>query len=112
MQHQHIHTQLHTQHHTHDTTHDTTGTLPSTNDTTDSATATDTTATTDTTDATDTLRHVRDVLAAQSQLLRVMEDRDKLKPPKDSPDVKDPSAAPLALSGGADADPDADPRPH
>ncbi|HNO87694.1 MAG TPA: phage tail sheath subtilisin-like domain-containing protein [Rhodocyclaceae bacterium] len=59
------------------------------------------------TDATDTLRHVRDVLAAQSQLLRVVEERDKLKPPKDSPDVKDPSAALLGLTGGADADPDA-----
>ncbi|WP_079432572.1 phage tail sheath subtilisin-like domain-containing protein [Zoogloea sp. LCSB751] len=58
-------------------------------------------------DPADQIRNARDVLAAQSQLLRIGEDRDKLKPPKDSPDSKDASAAPYALAGASDADPDA-----
>lgn len=55
-------------------------------------------------DAADTQRNLRDVLAAQSQLVRVAEERDKLKVPKDSPDVTTTGAAPWSLAGASDAD--------
>ena len=55
------------------------------------------------TDAADTIRNARDVLAVQSQLVRIDEARDKLKIPKDSPDTTAAGAA-YALAGATDAD--------
>ncbi len=56
-------------------------------------------------DTADQIRNARDVLAVQSQLVRIDEARDKLKLPKDSPDAA--GGAPYALAGAADADADA-----
>lgn len=58
-------------------------------------------------DTGDQTRNVRDVLAAQSQLVRIDEARDKLKLPKDSPDTAAAGGAPYALAGAVDAEPDA-----
>ena len=55
------------------------------------------------TDAADTIRNARDVLAVQSQLVRIDKARDKLKIPKDSPDTTAAGAA-YALAGATDAD--------
>ena len=58
-------------------------------------------------DTGDQIRNARDVLAAQSQLVRIDEARDKLKQPKDSPDTAAGGGGAYALAGAVDAEPDA-----
>ncbi len=58
-------------------------------------------------DTADQIRNAGDVIAAQSQLVRIDEARDKLKLPKDSPDTTPTGGNAYALAGAVDAGPEA-----